>query len=90
MLAYVDRTTDLRAEYQDLQRQRPALVAACHTTQATADGALEALEAARAHYDRAVRTCRDARRWADTAADRLRRHDAAIAEVRAELAALPA
>lgn len=89
MLAYTDRTPDLHAEYQDLQRQRPALVVAVRTCEETAAGACETLNSARTHYDRAVRACRDARRWADVAADRLRRHDAALAEVRAELIALP-
>lgn len=89
MLAYTDRAADLRAELADLQRQRPALVAAVRTCEETAAGACETLDIARTNYDRAVQACRDTRRWADTAADRLRRHDAALAEVQAELATWP-
>jgi hypothetical protein len=89
MLALTDRAADLRAELADLLRQRPALLAAARVTEDTALQALDALAAARAHYDRCTLAARDARRFADGAADRLRRHDRALADVRADLATLP-
>jgi hypothetical protein len=90
MLAVTDRAADLRAELADLLRQRPALCAAARVTEDTALQALDALAAARAHYDydRCTMAARDARCFADRAADRLRKHDAALAEIRAELAGL--
>lgn len=88
MLAITDRAADLRAELADLQRQRPALVAAAHVTEDTALQALDVLAAARAHYDRCTVAARDARHFADRAADRLRKHEVALAEIQAELAGL--
>ena len=77
---------DLVAEIADLQAQRPALAARVVQADQTAIEALDALDAARSHLDRCTVAAREARRWADRAADRLRQWDRAIAEAHADLA----
>jgi len=77
---------DLLAEIADLQAQRPALSARVHQADDTALEALTALDAARAHADTCTVAAREARRWANAAADRLRAWDRAIAEAQADLA----
>ena len=77
---------DLLAEIADLQAQRPALRARVHQADDTALEALTALDAARSHYDGCTVAAREARSWANAAADRLRAWDRAIAEAQADLA----
>ncbi len=81
---------DLRAELADLTAQRRALVARAHATDATATDALDALDAARHALDGCHLRARDARHWANVAADAVRAHDRAITEVYADLRALGA
>jgi multidrug efflux pump subunit AcrA (membrane-fusion protein) len=81
---------DVEAEIADLRAQRPALVAAVRQADATALDALDALDAARSHLDDCAVRAREARRWADGQADRLRAWDRAIADAHADLARLPA
>ena len=76
----------LLAEIADLQAQRPALSARVHQADDTAVAALDALDAARAHLDGCTVAAREARRWADAQADRLRAWDRAIADAQADLA----
>ena len=77
---------DLLAEIADLQRQRPALAARLVQADDTAVAALDVLDAARSHLDTCTVAAREARRWADAQADRLRQWDRAIAEAQADLA----
>lgn len=85
----VDAAADLAAEVAALLEERDVLVGNLAVAVDRTVGATEAVDAARAALDRAIFAARSAKGRESYAAGVLARHDAALREAKAELAALP-